>query len=227
MRIKYMRYILSIVLVLFFYHSRVRAQDKMIVDEKGNVSTFYDASKDLKSLDNLPYQIKRCLDTVLTHSLGNLRHSLIFVNIQVVDLESYFKTNDPSGFQWIVPKYEFHYYIHDLELGIKRYNLNIRLDQYGQFLAMNWPRNGSSETEELIDRKIIRKYALAQATAMGLDTIKYQVEFNYDEKSNKMCWQFNFPDANSKDNSSFISLLIPWDRLQVAEKFNLRRTVNY
>ncbi len=179
------------------------SQEKMIVKDSYPGSTFYDGfSKHVISLEELPPQITLNLKGSLSKYFGELRHNIIFEDGQKVDLKKYFlKNKEVFNMRWIVPKYDLNFSLGDSSLGLVKYNINARLDEYGQIIQINWPKKNHNVRTNFLDRKEIEQFALKYAKKKGLETDSYSVNLKYNLEVDKLCWVFRFPLAPNQYNT--------------------------
>ena len=129
------RFLISV--LLFFSEAPCSfGQDKMIVDQTYNGSTFYGYSaKPAHSVTQLPNEIQHNLKGYFRRVLGSMSDSLTFSHGQIVNLKSYFEDRpDTYEYGWTVPMYDLNFVLKDESIGIRKYYLQIKLDPYGQIL---------------------------------------------------------------------------------------------
>ncbi|WP_449435669.1 hypothetical protein [Pedobacter steynii] len=133
-----------IALAFLFHWFSLAGQEKMIVHEEDWIAYNYqEASRTVLSLNKLPVNIQREVKKLIAESLWEFKDSIHFVNAQIVNITSYLKDGDPHKKHWVVPKYELNFYLKDTSISIIRYNITLNLDEYGQILQINWPRQGT------------------------------------------------------------------------------------
>lgn len=172
------------------------SQSKMIVDHgKDAYTSFGRFSTKIDSFSQLSSLIQCNTNGYLKKILGDMSDSLQFSNGQIVDLKSYFNKDSITHNSFrIIPKYDLTFKLSDKSLGIKRYNLEIELDQYGQLLRINWPKEKSKDKSKIINSDTIRQFVIEYAKSRRYDTSEYEVYFRYNPKFDKLCWLFLFPD---------------------------------
>lgn len=144
------------------------------------------------SFDQLPINIRTSLDRILKRYLGEYSKATHFRNVQVIDLEKCFRLNTPGDRVGVVPAYEVHYYVTVPTAGIKKYNIHIKLDQYGQLLAINWPEDGYHDFRDFKDTSLIRLRALAWAANQNIQSRPYTIHFYFDHINQHFVWEFDF-----------------------------------
>jgi hypothetical protein len=203
-------------------------QSKMIIDKPFNGTTFYEGfSKPISSTKELPISIQDNLTQYLDKILGNMVDSIKFSHGQIIDLEGKFQKDTAANkYDWIVPKYDLNFLLKDNSIGIERYYLQIRLDQHGQVLDCNWPKQGHSEKTEFENRIDIETFAIRTAKLKGFNTTNYIVDFRYNNQVKKLCWMFMFPSNIDNHRQEYDVLEIPWTSLEIIREFTqVRSTV--
>src|SRR4051812_47463455 len=110
-----------------------------------NATGYYgNSATKVYSVDKLPSIIQLKLNSILSASFGELEPSVQFNNARIIDIDQFFKENNVRNTGWLAPKYDVCYYISIPSRGMKKFNLNIMLDQYGQLMSINWPEKGNT-----------------------------------------------------------------------------------
>lgn len=169
------------------------AQQAMYVNQWYEEHTYYgDIAKVEKSINRLPITITLSLDRILKRYLSEFSKEVHFRNAQVINLEQCFKNNPPGDREGVVPAYEVHYYISIPSAGIKQYNIHVKLDQYGQLLAINWPIKGYHNFRDFKDTALIRLRALTWAENHNMKFWPYTVHFYFDHVNQDFVWEFDY-----------------------------------
>ncbi|GAB3724528.1 hypothetical protein [Flavobacterium koreense] len=219
------------ILIFLFYNFNLSAQEKLIVDKQN--SEFYtvtgnkDYNKYFTDLKQIPNNIKYNLENYLNIILENIDSKAEFKDGCVSNLEDYFKENSKTYDRgWIVYKYQFVYRISMPEIGIKSYLIKIDMDEYGQILKCNWPREWFREPNRFIDRIEIEKTALKWSEQNSFPTSElYEIDFHFNEKHNALCWVFKFPTNKSK--TKYIVIEIDWQENKIVEEYAITKTISY
>jgi len=166
--------------------------------------------------------------TYIKRILGTMTDSLRYSHGQIVDLKKYFRKDSTTyGYDWIVPKYDLNFVLRDNSIGIIRYCIEIRLDEYGQILYSNWPKKYYSDKTSFKLRENIEKFAIKQAVLKGFNTKEYLVDFKFNDKFDKLCWIFEFPvlvDSNKKEYNAFE---IDWNLADIVEEYYVKQSIVY
>ena len=223
---------MRIIILLFIISispGNINGQDKMVIDEPFNGNTMYGGhSYHLNSISELPSNIQFNANGFLKRILGSMIDSLTFSQGQVVDLGSKFSEDSVTyNYNWIVPKFDLNFILKDESIGIKKYYIQLRLDEYGQILYSNWPKKHFSDKSRLKSRSDIEEFALKQAELRGYNVTEYEVDFKYNEKSEKLCWIFMFPASNDSNRKKINVLEIPWDFIKIIDEYIITRSTVY
>lgn len=223
-----MKNILTILLLIINIHCFGQS---MIVNQEENKSFRsyrYDKIIKIDSLSELPSIIQLNTNGYLKRLLGSMSDSIQFSHGQETDLKALFK-KDSITFEGniVKPKYILHYTLSDNSIGIKRYNLSLELNEYGQLLKINWPKKKYNNKSSFISRDEIKQFAITQAKLRRIDTSFYKVSLIHETSTDRLCWQFIFPDSGpikTRYNKSVKMvytrvLMIDWCKLKIIGDF--------
>ncbi|WP_026956515.1 hypothetical protein [Algoriphagus vanfongensis] len=203
---------------------------QILVDQPFNGFSYYGKySKIIESEGDLPNEIQTALEEYLTVMFGDNVKNISFSHGQQVDLKGYFSETNrkSSSYHWLVPYYDLNYVLSDTTIGIKRYFLQMRLDEYGQLLRTNWPRKGYSNLSHFPSPNKIVKVALNQANARGYWTYKFETDLKFRDDSKSLNWVFKFPRTLKSDKKMFDVLEISLLTLKVVDEYTISTsTVN-
>lgn len=179
----------------------------------------------IESLSDLPTLIQFNTKGHLKKILGEMSDSLHFSQAQAIDLKAIFQ-KDSAAFigNAVIPKYIIKFVLTDRSIGIKSYNLSIELDEYGQLLHINWPKEKWDNKSKFIARDTIKQFVLNYAKSKRFDTSKCKVYFGYYRQFDKLCWKFHFPDSTIplntyyKREKTYNIILISWDELKILQE---------
>jgi len=193
----------------------------IITDESGAAYTSYDGpTKKISSFSELPSVIQLNTNGYLKGILGSMSDSIQFTHGQVVDLKALFKKDSITfHYFWVRPKYDLSFKLSDSSIGIKRYNLKLRLDEYGQLLHVNWPRKRYNDKSKFLPREKIKLFALEQAKLRGFNTSSYSVYAQYNRTLDKLLWLFKFPNHPILESSNILE--IDWKALEVVREYRV------
>lgn len=207
-----------IALAFLFHWFSLAGQEKMIVHEEDWIAYNYqEASRTVLSLNKLPVNIQREVKKLIDESLWEFKDSIHFANAQIVNITSYLKDGDPHKKHWVVPKYELNFYLKDTSISIIRYNITLNLDEYGQILQINWPRQGTGSKKMFLSRDSIKEFALKEAKRRKYNLDKYLVNFEYNGRFNRLCWEFSFFEKEMVGGSEYNFIKVPWDELVIID----------
>ena len=214
-----MRNFYFILFLLLSQIVRSHGQGKMIVNnEDWTAYTYQKFSYNVSSINKLPNNIQQVVKFLLNDIFWDLKDSLHFVSAQVIDIKSHLKSNiQYFGKLSVIPKYELNFYLKDLSIGIHRYNVVLYLDDYGQILELNWPREYGGSKQSFLDRGLISKFILSEATRRGYALDNYLVNFDYDPQYSRLCWTFSFLSRSIVGGGVYDFIKVPWDELTIIE----------
>jgi hypothetical protein len=205
------------------------SQNFKLVDDFKYELTYYEGfSKKINSLSSLPDAIVKNVNNYLKSSFGNLASTIYFSHGQIVDLKRYFIENpETHKREWQVPKYDLIFILKDSSIGIKSHGITLRVDQYGQILYCNWPREGYSDKNKFKSISEIEKFALNVASRKGYNINHYTISFNYNEKHQKVCWEFQCLKEGNSVNGLFNAFEIDWKYLEIIEEYEVKKQTVY
>jgi hypothetical protein len=137
--------------------------------------------------------------------MTDFENNIVFVNGQIIDLESWSandSTNHPE-YKFIMPKYELYFELHDTSIGINRYCFQVSLDQYGQILSFDWPREKFNKKDSFINPELLQKTALTYAKKMKYKTKTVISDLYFDDCRQRLFWYFSFLQKSEGDNFNF------------------------
>lgn len=203
------------------------AQSERTIDKKGSNIYYGHYSKKIDSEKDLPINVQYNLKGYLTKILPSIIDSISFSHGQIIDLEKMFK-EEPKTYDRtrIIPKYELTFYLKIKSIGIKNYNLEIGLDEYGQILETNWPKetlsfnNFKSLTE-------IETFALNHAKNKKIDYKSYEVDLVYEKDTDKLFWIVNLIIKIESSKTELYVMEIPWNSTKMIKESVAFRNIMY
>lgn len=180
----------------------------------------------IASFSDLPPLIQFNTNGYLKRILGKMSDSLHFTQGQEIDLKAIFqKDSVVYTSNAIKPKYILKFVLVDNSIGIKSYNLSLELDEHGQLLFINWPKDRANDKSKIIPRDSIKEFVLNYAKSKRFNTSNYEVYFNYYKNIDKLCWQFKFPNTvlnmntYRKRKKTYNIVVVPWNELKIIQEF--------
>ena len=190
---------------------QLSAQDKMIVDQKGGLTYYGSASKDISAISQLPPLIVNSAQNIINAFMGDFSKNTHFSYGQLVEKKNNDFVSKDHPVNPAIPRYDLEFILTDLSIGIKSLPVNIRLDSSGKPLKVTWPRQGYTNAAKFMQRDSIRAFALKQAANLNFNLKNYQIEFSYDEVKQKFYWAFLFPNSDNQDTvNKFDVIYINW-----------------
>jgi len=216
-----MKNVLIILFLIITIHCNAQDKTMIITDESGAAYTSYDGpTKKISSFSELPSVIQLNINGYLQRILGSMSDSIQFTHGQEVDLKALFKKDSITfNYFWVRPKYDLNFKLSDSSIGIKRYNLKLRLDEYGQLLHVNWPRKRYNDKSKFLPREKIKLFALEQAKLRGFNTSSYSVYAQYNRTLDKLLWLFKFPNHPILESSNILE--IDWNTLKIFREYRV------
>ncbi len=183
------------------------------------------------NLSTLPIDIKEATSNYLVAHLGILVDSLTFSHGQVIDLDALFsdtlKVQSPN---YLVPAYSLHYTLSNRSIGLKGYNLNLQIDQYGQLLHINWPKTAYTDARQFIDLARVNQYAFRVAKAKLYDIASVKIDCQYRSALDEIVWLYTFESIfthQSKSTCESFILEISWTELKITAEYVRERRVTH
>ena len=225
MRNLHLNLITQIIFVIAFALPGVcSGQSKMLYDQQYDGEVYYRIkTTHISSVSHLPVKIQINITGYLKQALGCMYDSISFSHGQIVNLKKNFK-HDTAVYrqEWIAPKYDLSFLLHDKSIGIKNYYIKIQMDEFGQIIFSNWPRRWFSDRQKLSQLDEIEKIALKIADQKKYEIQGYTVELEYDSKSDRLFWCFCFPRELKGTYNSYNVVLIDWNNHTVIDDSNIR-----
>lgn len=188
---------LLIALCILMLNLSSYSQDLMSVDNFQRGLTYFGGlTKNINSLNELPPDIYRKLNLNLKSCFGDSLNSIRFLHGQEIDIKKYYRDN-PESFGGVVPKYDLEFMFSDTSLGIKSFEVNVRMDEYGQVLKFAWPREWKATKDLLYSKEHIIKRVMIHAKKNGITSNPAATEFRFDPKNDQLIWVFLFPKGET------------------------------
>lgn len=214
-------YSLFILFLLFPGSAQLIAQSDIQVDQPFSGWTYYPHATRITDREAAPTNIREAADHHLKQRLGTFLDSVTFSHGQIIDLTRHFQKYSERNYpQYIVPAYDFQFKLSNQRIGLKRYYLNLKLDQYGQLLKFNWPTSGVQVKEEVLDRQDIKTFIMRSAQARVLNPHSFELSCQYRADINQLVWVFRFKSfAFLPRNNVRHTLEVPWKSLTISRKY--------
>ncbi|MDQ2179672.1 hypothetical protein [Marinifilum sp. D714] len=217
----------KILIILLFLVNTYSYGQHMIINQERDMSYRsyrHSPIHKIESFSSLPNNIQFNTNGYLERFFGKMRDSLHYIQGQEVDLKTIFQKDSATFIgNAIKPKYILKFILADNSIGIKSYNLSLELDEYGQLLNINWPKEKWNKSN-VIPRDTVKQFVLNYALSRRLDISNYKVYFNYYSRLDKLCWQFVFPDTVVSESNyykreeKFKTIVIAWDELKIIQE---------
>lgn len=199
----------------------------MLVNQKPGLTYFDGYGKMITSLSQIPKNIRDSAAIVLNKFLGDLSPKAKFHYGQILDLDAYHKFKDSANINPTIPKYDLVFILKDLSIGIKSYPIELRLNESGKALKLNWPRTGYTNKLKFLPLDTVRNTVLGHAKKMNFNLSNYEIAFDYDYEAQKFYWTFLFPVQKEQNFSQYNAIRANWVNLDDFGVSEIRRVTVY
>lgn len=216
-------------IILIMLSGIVTAQKELVVDKEIiDLSSLIGYSEYITDLKKVPENITFNVENYLKTILGNNYPNITFRDGYISDLSGHFKEN-PKAYDrgWIITKYQFVYNLSNLKMGIINYPIKIDMDDYGQIINCNWPREWSTYANHFSERSDIQKTAMTWAKNNFIFNSDYEVDLVYNKAQNAICWVFRFSLEKTRNRETFRVVEIDWRRNKVVDDYSIQETKNH
>jgi len=157
----------------------------------------------IDSFNQLPSRITFILDQLFKAALTDFENNLFFVKGQIIDLESWAAKDSTfqARYNFVVPKYELFFELRDTSIGITSYCIEVSLDQYGQIIRCDWPRENFNQRSAFIEPEALQMTALRFARKKRYKTKECSTSLRFDACKQRMYWEFAFLQESTGDNN--------------------------
>jgi hypothetical protein len=220
---------LILIILLSLLSIKIYSQNSRNIEGAYNsISRLYDFDKEIESLDSIPKTIIIILNNNLNDLLGDLKYHATFQEGLCIDLDNYFKENPiPSIKKWVITKYQFVYLISCPEIGLSKYYLKFKMDEYGQVIECNWPKKYYNSIKRFEPIESIVESANKWAKENSLERNKHTTEIRYNKKLDKLCIAFSYIIDKKGNKETIKTIEFDWlNGLKVDEFSSGKLTVN-
>lgn len=214
-------------MLLIICINSLTAQNQKTIDKKGGSIYYGNYAKELRSEKSLPENVQSNLKGYLNKILPTIIDSITFSHGQIIDLKKMFE-KEPSTYNnaIIIPTYDLSFYLKNRSIGVKNYYLEIKLDEYGQILETNWPK------ETLVFEKFktlteIETAALKHITSKNIEYQSYKFDLIYKKETDKLFWIITFLTKTEGTRNEYYEIEFPWNSLKISDEgFGYQQIVN-
>jgi hypothetical protein len=182
------------------------------------VKTFPSAAP-VSSAAELPMHVQAGISEILRSGLGSIADSLKFSNGQVIHFRNVIGDSTQPDSIWVVPMYDLRFQLSDTTLGIKDYVLELRVDQKGRLIYINWPGSGFSDKTELASWEDVLAYATRFAKIAKFYTPNFRVHLQYNATLRKMVWVFRFPVKDLSSTMMLHTIEVDWQKPRLVKEY--------
>jgi hypothetical protein len=158
--------------------------------------------------------------------------SIVFIGGQIIDIESLAKRD--STFQiecrYVIPKYELCFELRCSSIGIKSYSVEVNLDEHGQIIRFDWPREDFNKLDSFVEPDSLRKTAMSFAIDKEYKTQSMISDLVFDQDKQRLYWCFSFLQNSSGDDYNYYKeyITLAVDALEnfIVEELNTQEVSN-
>ncbi len=197
------KFLLCILSALSF---SVFAQTKPVINEPFVGLAWRETEvQEIDSLNQLPDRINYIIHNLFQYAMTDFVDSIVFMQGQITDLEQWAATDSSfqTDYQFVVPKYELSFELRDASIGIQSYCFKLGLDQYGQIILFEWPREAFGTRSAFVSPTELEKTARKYAKKKRYKTESCLYQLYLDEISGRICWRFNYLQKSTGDEFNF------------------------
>ena len=212
---------LLIIIIFGCWINSVSGQNEKTIEQHGGLIYYGDYTQEIKSEKVLPENIQTNLKGYLNKILPSIIDSITFSHGQIIDLNKKFR-EEPITYNYprIIPKYELDFRLKNRSIGIGNYNLEINIDEYGQILHTNWPKeilmmNNFKSLSEVIT------VALNQVKLKKIDYNSYEVDLDYRKDVDKLFWVIRFSIKTAESNKIYV-IEFPWNSTKILDEYDAK-----
>ena len=218
-----------------------------------SITNDFGAGTPIQSLSNLPHDVKIVVDRILTDRIPPYFTGKIWFREGLsLDLKKFIARYNADlhnlaqvTHRWIIPAFDLRFAYIDTTIGVKAYNVEMRLDPFGQVLKLNLPHldqyRSRKETDsvdrhgghhivyspperpyELCSLKSALDSATNWAKSRRIPTERYRVDLRYDDCLDALFWWIGFWQKSTYLENG---LLEEWQTFEIdAQTLSLRTT---
>ena len=222
-----MKKVLFVFIILTFCINSLNAQTEKTIDKKGGNIYYGKYTTEIKSEKNLPENIQNNVKGYLNRFFPTMIDSITFSHGQIIDLGKIFKEEPKTYDRFrIIPKYELTFYLKNKSLGITNYNLEIGLDDYGQILETNWPKeilnfNNFKSIHE------IKNIVLKHVEQKKIEYKTYEIDLVYKKEIDNMFWIIKLHIDTKGSRKEFYIIEIAWNSKDISAEFTAYQDTLY
>jgi len=169
----------------------------------------------------LPFITKQLLEQSMTDFVDNI----VFIKGQIIDIESWASKDSTfqATYQYAIPKYELYFELRDTTIGIKSYCICLSMDQYGQIISFDWPREYFNKRSNFKPGYILKNEAVKYAVKKHYKTRECIYDLVFDDYQNRLYWRISFLQQSKETRSSgskdYITIVIDALSLKIIEEY--------
>ncbi len=188
------------------------AQDDASVP--GVINSLTSSSVSVAAIEELPANVRAGIASILKTRLGDVAASLNFSTGQILYAENRRDTGRA------IPLYDLRLLLSDsVLLGSTAYELELRVDEKGRLLYINWPASGYAGRDVLAPRAYVAAYATQFAKRSRFYSAHFHDQLQYYAARDKMVWLFQYPVKDLSKVMMLRTVEIDWLGPKVLKQF--------
>ncbi len=216
---------INLLFILTLFCHVGNAQNKIVIHQpyKGRV-VYPIGTTEINALTELPSKHQFIIKTVISKSMTDFQKNIVFIKGQKIDITNWLTIDSvpQTQYEYVIPSYQLFFELRDTSLGIIKYAFELSLDQYGQVVKFDWPRNYYNQKAKFIQTNQVLEYAINFAKNKGYDTDVQQYSLQYNKHNKTLCWLIGFMQPSKEDEKNgfrrYKTIAIDARRLEVVEE---------
>ena len=192
------------------------AQDEQSVKE---LIRIFPTAAPVSSIIELPPPVQNGIADIIRSNMGSIADGLKYSHGQVLYFRNVKVDSTVADSSWVVPMYDLRFQLSDTTIGIDSYLVELRVDQKGRLLYINWPASGFSSKEELASWGDVLAYATRFAKIAKFYTPHFKAHLQFNPTLRKMVWVFRFPVTDISSTIMLHTIEIDWQKPRLVKEY--------
>lgn len=164
----------------------------------------------ITSTQELPLIVQRGIGDILKTRMGTIADSLSLSAGEIIYSMSVRGDGLQPDSSWAVPMYNLRFLLANAALGIQSYELELRVDEKGRLMFINWPRSGYSDVAVLASFESVLQYATTFAKRRKFFSARSRMQLRFYGDRDKMVWVFQYPVKDLSRVQMLHSVEVDW-----------------
>jgi hypothetical protein len=173
----------------------------------------------VSSIAELPAQVQNGIADIILSNMGTIADGLTYSHGQVLYFKNVKVDSTVADSSWVVPMYDLRFQLSDTTIGIDSYLVELRVDQKGRLLFINWPATGFSSKAELASWGDVLGYATRFAKIAKFYTPHFKAHLQFNPTLGKMVWVFRFPVTDLSRVLMFHTIEVDWQKPRLVKEY--------